>query len=74
MLICSTDPNVSRSGLRQRRGLTSRALGKLLGVSNAYIIQIENGQRRPSIDVAEISRYFQVPADQLIKDELEVDV
>ena len=50
--------------LRQHRGLTSRALGKLLGVSNAYIIQIENGQRRPSIDVvAEISRYFQVPAD-----------
>ncbi len=61
--------------LRQRRGLTSRALGKLLGVSNAYIIQIENGQRRPSIDVvAEISRYFQVPADQLIKDELELKV
>jgi len=57
--------------LRHRQGLTSRELGDRLGVSNAYIIQIENGKRRPSIDlVAEMSRFFNVSADQLIKDEL----
>ena len=60
--------------LRQRQGLTSRELGSILGVSNAYIIQIENGQRRPSIDlVARMSRFFNIPADILIKDELDLD-
>ncbi len=60
--------------LRHRQELTSRELGNAVGVSNAYIIQIENGQRRPSIDlVAKISRFFNVSADVLIKDELELD-
>lgn len=60
--------------LRQQQGLTSRELGRILGVSNAYIIQIENGQRRPSIDlVARMSRFFNIPADILIKDELDLD-
>ncbi len=60
--------------LRQRRGLTSRELGDLLDVSNSYIIRIENGKKRPSIDlVARIAHYFQVSTDQLILDELEVE-
>ncbi len=60
--------------LRHRQYLTSRELGNAVGVSNAYIIQIKNGQRRPSIDlVAKISRFFNVSADVLIKDELELD-
>jgi transcriptional regulator with XRE-family HTH domain len=59
--------------LRQRRGLTSRELGEILGVSNSYIIRIENGKKRPSIDlVAKIAHYFQVPTDQLILDELDL--
>ena len=60
--------------LRTQHSLTSRQLGESLGVSNAYIIQIENGQRRPSIDVvAAMSRYFGVSSDVLIKDELELE-
>jgi len=60
--------------LRNRYGLTSRELGAELGVSNTYILQIEKGKRRPSIDVvAEISRFFEVSADVLIKDELELE-
>lgn len=60
--------------LRERQGLTSRELGSILGVSNSYIIRIENGQKRPSIDlVAKIARYFNVTTDQLILDEFELD-
>lgn len=60
--------------LRQRQGLTSRALGDLLGVSNSYIIRIENGKKRPSIDlVAKMANYFQVSTDQLILDELDLE-
>ncbi len=61
--------------LRERQELTSRELGSVLGVSNSYIIRIENGKKRPSIDlVAKIARFFNVSTDQLILDELELDV
>jgi transcriptional regulator with XRE-family HTH domain len=60
--------------LREREGLTSRELGAILGVSNSYIIRIENGKKRPSIDlVTKMARYFNVSTDQLILDELELD-
>jgi transcriptional regulator with XRE-family HTH domain len=59
--------------LRQREGLTTRQLGAILGVSNVHIVRIENGQRKPSIDLVEkMSRFFQVTTDQLIKDELDI--
>jgi len=60
--------------LRQREGLTTRQLGEIIGVDSTYIVRIENGQRRPSIDVvADIARYFKISSDQLIMDELELD-
>ena len=60
--------------LRQRKGLTVRQLGDILGVSNVHIVRIENGQRKPSIDLVDrMSRFFNVSTDQLIKDELELD-
>ncbi len=60
--------------LRHREGLTTRQLGQILGVSNVHIVRIENGQRKPSIDLVEkMSRFFAVTTDQLIKDELEID-
>lgn len=60
--------------LRKRRGLTSRELGSVLGVSNSHIIRIENGKKRPSIDlVAKIAQFFDVSTDQLILDELKLD-
>ena len=60
--------------LRQRERLTTRQLGEVLGVSNVHIVRIENGQRKPSIDLVErMSRFFNVTTDQLIKDELDID-
>ena len=60
--------------LRERRKLTSRELGAILGVSNGHIIRIENGEKRPSIDlVAKIANFFQVSTDQLIFDERELN-
>ena len=37
--------------MRNRRGLTIGALGKLVGCSGAHISQIERGVRRPSLVV-----------------------
>lgn len=60
--------------LRQREGLTTRQLGQMLGIDSTYVVRIENGQRRPSIDiVANIARHFKISADRLIMDELELD-
>jgi len=59
--------------LRTHQGLSSRQLGEIFGVSNAHIINIENGKNRPSVELLEqISRYFEVSADLLIKDELDL--
>ena len=60
--------------LRERQQLTSRELGTILGVSNGHIIRIENGEKRPSIDlVAKIANFFHVSTDQLIFDERGLD-
>lgn len=60
--------------LRQGKGLTTRQLGNILGVSNVHIVRIENGQRKPSVDLVDrMSRFFEVTTDQLIKDELDID-
>ncbi|MDM8518797.1 helix-turn-helix transcriptional regulator [Anaerolineales bacterium HSG6] len=59
--------------LRTHHGLTSRQLGEVFNVSNAHIINIEKGKNRPSVELLEqISRYFEISADVLIKDELEL--
>lgn len=49
-------PNLSPTvaglrAMRNRRGLTIGALGKLVGCSGAHISQIERGVRRPSLVV-----------------------
>ncbi len=60
--------------LRTQRGLTVQQLGDMLGIHNSHVVRMEKGQRKPSVDVVlEISRIFDVSADTLIKDELELD-
>ncbi|MDM8518561.1 helix-turn-helix transcriptional regulator [Anaerolineales bacterium HSG6] len=60
--------------LREQHGLTSRQLGEILGVGSSHVIKLEKGKNRPSIELLEqISRYFEVSADVLIKDELELE-
>jgi transcriptional regulator with XRE-family HTH domain len=63
--------------LRKRHGMTTTELAEALGYaasSNSYISEVETGKRRPKIEfVLKVSRLFNVPADTLIKDELELD-
>ncbi len=60
--------------LRQLSGLTTQEVADNLKTSRAYITQIEQGQRSPSGHlILRMSRFFNVSADVLIKDELELD-
>ncbi len=60
--------------LRQRQGLSQDQLGDMLGVHQTHIGRIERGEKTPNARmILKISRIFNVPADQLIKDELELD-
>ncbi|NJR52121.1 MAG: helix-turn-helix transcriptional regulator [Leptolyngbyaceae cyanobacterium CSU_1_3] len=60
--------------LRTRNGMSLRQLAAQLGLSvHGYIAQIERGERQPTPDlIVKIARLFQVSADQLMMDELEL--
>ena len=62
--------------LRIQQGLTQRGLAHALGYTNAhaYISDFETGKRRPTAEfVLKVARYFNVSADRLLKDELDLD-
>jgi transcriptional regulator with XRE-family HTH domain len=60
--------------LRKRRGLTLRQLGEILEVHNTYISQIEKGRKTPNAAmILKIAQFFEVTADQLMRDDLELD-
>jgi transcriptional regulator with XRE-family HTH domain len=60
--------------LRHQHGLTMRQLGDRLGVSDSYVSKMETGDKTPNVAmVLKISRLFNVSADVLIKDELDLD-
>ena len=61
--------------LRNQRGISLRQLAAELGLSvHGHIAQIERGERKPSADlIIKIARFFDVSADRLMMDELEVD-
>ncbi len=60
--------------LRQKRGLTMTELADILGVRHAHISRIESGLKRPSSDlILKIADVFGVTADQLMRDELELE-
>ena len=60
--------------LRKHRGLTLREVGDMLGVRDSYVGRMEKGKKTPNVAMLlKISRLFDVPTDQLIKDELELD-
>lgn len=60
--------------LRTRRGMTVRDVAKALGYgSSGRISEIENGKRRPSLDlVLRMAQLFQVTPDQLLRDDVEL--
>jgi len=60
--------------LRQRRDLSLREFAVVLGFnSHAHVARLETGEKMPSAElVLRIARFFDVPTDQLMKDELEL--
>lgn len=64
--------------LRTHHGMTARELAVSLGYtaySNSYISLIESGKRRPSLNfVLRAAHFFNVSAEHLTRDELEVAV
>jgi len=60
--------------LRQRNQLTLRELGDRLAVSNTFVLSIEQGKKIPNAEmIIKIADVFGVTADQLMRDELELD-
>ncbi len=47
---------------------------ELLSASNGYIVDLENGRRKPSLELArKVADVFEASVDQLARDELELD-
>lgn len=60
--------------LRVRRGLTMTQLAESLETSHAQISRIESGLRTPSSELLlKISLFFDISADKLLRDDLELD-
>jgi transcriptional regulator with XRE-family HTH domain len=60
--------------LRQRNGFTLRQLGDMLAVSNTFVLSLEQGKKIPNAAmIIKIADIFGVTADQLMRDELELD-
>ncbi len=60
--------------LRKQRGFTLRQLGEMLEVHHTFISQIEKGKTIPNARmIIKIADIFGVTADQLMRDELELD-
>ncbi len=59
--------------LRERRGLSQKELAAELGFTNAHVSYLEAGKRNPTGEVVlKLSRFFGVPTDVLLKDELDL--
>lgn len=61
--------------LRKRHGLTQRELADQLGYADhSHVTFVENGKRNPTAElVLKVSQLFNVSADVLIRDDLELD-
>lgn len=61
--------------LRKQQGMTLQELAQELGfATHSYLSKIERGQKMPTGQlILDVSRFFDVSADQLIKDELELE-
>lgn len=61
--------------LRRRRGMTLQELAAALGyVAHGHLSQIETGKRTPKVEfVLKVANFFDVTADQLIRDDVDLD-
>ncbi len=54
-------------GLRLRRGVTLTALAEQTGISKSTLSRLENGQRRPSLELLlPLAQAYRVPLDDLV--------
>ncbi|MEI2607577.1 MAG: helix-turn-helix transcriptional regulator [Candidatus Promineifilaceae bacterium] len=62
--------------LRKTHNVTMKELAVALGISaHSYISKLENGEKAPSVEMAvKVSHFFNVPLDNLLKDDLEIDL
>lgn len=60
--------------LREQQGMTLRALASAFGYhTHSYLNAVELGQKEPTVElVLKVARYFNVSADELLKDEVEL--
>lgn len=58
--------------LRMQQGLTLKELATELGYkTHAYLSELESGRKLPTAGlVLRVARFFDVPTDELLKDEL----
>lgn len=60
--------------LRMQRGMTTRELGELLGVSHPFVTRMEQGKKTPNVAmVIKVAAIFGVSVDQLVLDTLELE-
>ena len=60
--------------LRKREGLTQTQLADMLEVDHTHVGKMERGERVPSLEILiKVTQIFNVSADTLINDELELD-
>lgn len=56
-----------------QHGLSQRALANALGFTHTHVQNLESGRSLPSADfVVRVARYFAIPTDVLLLDELDV--
>lgn len=59
--------------LREQHAMTQDELGCKLGVSRVFVSKLERRVKKPSTTLLiKLSELFNVPVDQLMKDELDV--
>jgi transcriptional regulator with XRE-family HTH domain len=60
--------------LRHRQKLTQKQVSDKLGVSRPYVAKMERGEKMPNAPmILKIADIFGVTADQLMRDELELE-
>ncbi len=61
--------------LRKKRGISLRQLAPMLEINaHSFISEIETGKKKPSLElVIKVADLFNVPLEQLARDEFELD-
>jgi transcriptional regulator with XRE-family HTH domain len=59
--------------LREKYGFSYRKLGAEIGIAYSHLLNIEAGNRKPSLDlVIAIAEYFDVSFDELLDDSVDL--